>query len=333
MKKYRIASSVPLIFLAALLLTPSAVLPAHSAITGTVCIADGSSTTCPSSPLTFTGSTGTQLTVAVNIQGSDTFNGIDIHVKTDPTVLNPVSVNTETNSVLAANSQFGLYWFGCLNGTPTNASTGNVCQSGLDGPGVVHIVATALGGSVPAPATGRLFAITFNVVSGSATATIGFPTAPPGTTGCDPSSVQGTTTCVQVVFTSTIDPETVEAAGFNMAPPSPPPPPPTFSISASPSSLTVKGESSKTSTITLQSLNGFIGTITLSATVSPIVKNGLSAALSPTSVSLTANGQATSTLTATANGPTPMGTYTVTVTASGGGVTKQTQVTVTVTAG
>lgn len=330
MKKHRIAFSIPLVLLAALLLTPNAVLPARATITGTVCIADGSSTTCPSSPLTFTGSTGTQLTVAVNIQGSDTFNGIDIHVKTDSTVLNPLSVDTETNSVLAANSQFGLYWFGCLNGTPTNASTGNVCESGLDGPGVVHIVAVAVGGNVPAPATGRLFSITYSIVNGSVSATIGFPTAPPGTGGCDPSSVQGTTTCVEVVLTSTTDPETVEAASLNTGPP---PPPPTFTISANPSSLTVKSETSKTSTITLQSLNGFTGTITLSATVSPIVKNGLSVSLSQTSMSLSANGAATSTLTATARGATPMGTYAVTVTASGGGVTKPTQVTVTVTAG
>ena len=106
-----------------------------------------------------------------------------------------------------------------------------------------------------------------------------------------------------------------------------------FAISANPSSLTITHKTSGTLAVTLTSVNGFTGNITLSATVSPVVKKGPTAILSPVSVTLTANGQGTSTLTVSAGGPTPPGTYTVTVMGVSVTLTYQVEIMVTVLAG
>src|SRR5207245_5504208 len=79
------------------------------------------------------------------------------------------------------------------------------------------------------------------------------------------------------------------------------------------------------STVTVTSLNGFTGTVSLSTNVSP---SGLSASLSPSSIILTSGGTGTSTLTANS---TTTGTYTVTVVATGGSASQSVQVTVRVT--
>jgi len=321
--------SLSLLLLAAFLLVPGATPQAHAFITGTVCIADSSTTNCPSSPPTFSGSTGSQLTVAVNVQGSDNIGGFDIHVKTDPSVLNPTSFSVAGDVLSTYPGSSGVFFFGCINNTPVNG--GNGCSSTVDGPGIVRVIAAGLGccGTV-VPTTGLLFTITYTIVNGGSSASIGYPTAPAGTVGCDPSSVSGTTTCIQIVNNSgaTI-PENDQGANFGGAPP----PPPDFKVSASPSSITMKSETSRTSTITLTSANGFTGAVSLSETVTPVLRHGIAASLNPTSVTLTVNGQATSTLTVTASGSTSMGTYTITVTAVGGGLTRQTQVTVAVSAG
>jgi len=97
---------------------------------------------------------------------------------------------------------------------------------------------------------------------------------------------------------------------------------PDFSISASPTSLSIRSGSRGTSTITVTALNGFTGTVTLSAS-SP---TGLTASLSPASISTSG----TSTLTITVASNTRTGTYTITVTGTSGSLTHTTTVTVTV---
>src|SRR5690348_7678188 len=67
-----------------------------------------------------------------------------------------------------------------------------------------------------------------------------------------------------------------------------------FSISANPTSISTVGRGSQSSTVTIQSLNGFAGTVSLSSAVSP---SGVTLGLNPTSVTLTGGGQATSALT------------------------------------
>ena len=100
--------------------------------------------------------------------------------------------------------------------------------------------------------------------------------------------------------------------------------PPNFSISASPSSLTIQAGSSGTATLALASVNGFAGTVTMSGAVSP---SGLTASLNPTTVSLSSGGTATSTLTVTTS---TGGSYTVTIQAAGGSLSHTVNVTVTV---
>lgn len=80
-----------------------------------------------------------------------------------------------------------------------------------------------------------------------------------------------------------------------------------FTVSASPSTITSAVGSNTNSTITLSSINNFTGTVALSATSSP---SGPSLILSPTSLTLRAQGTLTSTLTFNSANT---GNYTVTV--------------------
>jgi subtilase family serine protease len=97
---------------------------------------------------------------------------------------------------------------------------------------------------------------------------------------------------------------------------------PDFSISASPTSLSIRRGSSGTSTITVTALNGFTGTVTLSATA----PTGLTASLSPTSIST--SGKSTLTITVGSNART--GTYTITIKGTSASLSHTVTVSVTV---
>src|SRR6266850_3013377 len=99
---------------------------------------------------------------------------------------------------------------------------------------------------------------------------------------------------------------------------------PNFSLSASPSSVTiVQGGSAGTSTITITPSNGFSGSVTLSATGVP---SGVTAAFG------TNPATSSSILTLTANGTATTGTATVTVTGTSSSLTHTTTVSLTVNA-
>ncbi len=97
-----------------------------------------------------------------------------------------------------------------------------------------------------------------------------------------------------------------------------------FTLSASPTSLAFVAGTSGTSMITVSSVNGFAGTVSLAAAVSP--STGLSCSLSPTSLA----GSGTSTL--SCSGSTA-GTYSVQVTGTSGSLAHPASVSVTVTSG
>ncbi len=106
----------------------------------------------------------------------------------------------------------------------------------------------------------------------------------------------------------------------------PPPPPPTadFTISTSPTKLSIRIGSSGTSTITISSVNGFTHTVRLSASA----PYGLTATFNPTQVS---GGSGTSNLTIRVASYVRTGTYTVTVKGTSGSSSHTVSVTVTVT--
>jgi subtilase family serine protease len=97
---------------------------------------------------------------------------------------------------------------------------------------------------------------------------------------------------------------------------------PAFTISASPSTITVARGSSGTSTITTTVSGGFDSAIALTATPK-------SATFNPTSIA--APGSGTSTMTIKVGSTITLGNHTVTITGTGGGLTHTTTVTVTVT--
>ena len=105
--------------------------------------------------------------------------------------------------------------------------------------------------------------------------------------------------------------------------------PPNFTVSASPSSLTVTQGSNGASTVTVSSLNGFNSATTLSASGLP---SGVTAAFSTNPVTPPANGSANSTLTLTASGTATTGTATVTVTGTSGAITQTATISLTVNA-
>ncbi|TMI21894.1 hypothetical protein E6H31_04725 [Candidatus Bathyarchaeota archaeon] len=104
------------------------------------------------------------------------------------------------------------------------------------------------------------------------------------------------------------------------------PPPGDFSISASPTSLTIHRTASGSVTITVSSLNGFTGTVSLSAT--PVT--GVTETFNPTSVNVPANGSASATLTFQGSSGDSRGTFTITVTGTSGSLSHSTTVTLTI---
>jgi hypothetical protein len=89
-------------------------------------------------------------------------------------------------------------------------------------------------------------------------------------------------------------------------------PAPSFTLSASPSSVTVQQGSQATSTITIAPANGFSGTVSLSATGLP---SGVTATFNPSTATTSSK------LTLTASDTAAMGTVTVTIMGVSGSVT------------
>src|SRR5207245_5418649 len=102
---------------------------------------------------------------------------------------------------------------------------------------------------------------------------------------------------------------------------------PDFILSADPGTLTIPQGSSATSSVSTTSINGFAGTISLAASVSPV---GLSTSFNLGTISLTAGATRGSTLNVTALGAEP-GTYNVNVTAASGSLSHSLIIVVTVT--
>jgi len=103
---------------------------------------------------------------------------------------------------------------------------------------------------------------------------------------------------------------------------------PSFSMSASPASLSVAQGSSGTSTVSTSASGGFNSAISLTASGMPA---GVSATFNPASIG--APGSGSSTLTLSVGSSVATGTYSITITGSGGGITQTAGVSLTVTQG
>jgi len=101
---------------------------------------------------------------------------------------------------------------------------------------------------------------------------------------------------------------------------------PNFTISASPSSVSVVQGNNGTSTITTAISGGFNSAVSLSAAGQPA---GVTVSFNP--LSIAAPGSGNSTMTMTVASTTATGTYTITITGMGGGITQTTTVSLTVT--
>ena len=101
-----------------------------------------------------------------------------------------------------------------------------------------------------------------------------------------------------------------------------------FTLAVNPSSLSLAAGTSGTVIISIASMAGFTGTVSLSAVCTP---SGPRLSLSSSSVSLSSGGSGTSTLTVRTLHKTPPGTYTITITAVSGSLTHTATVVLTVT--
>jgi subtilase family serine protease len=169
------------------------------------------------------------------------------------------------------------------------------------------VTVTAVGGfsgnvdlsvsDLPSGATG---AFTPSSVTGSGSSTLTISTAETSV-GTYALSVTATATSGSLTHTATA---TLVVAN------------PDFSISANPSSLTVRHGSSTSSTITVTPSDGFTGNVSLTATVSPVVSNGPTVSFNPQQIG---GGSGTSQLTVRTTSRTPRQGYTITVTGTTSG--------------
>ncbi len=104
-------------------------------------------------------------------------------------------------------------------------------------------------------------------------------------------------------------------------------PVPAYTLSASPTAVSVTAGSSGSSTITTAVSGGFSSAIALSSSGAP---SGVTVSFSPTSIA--APGSGTSTVTFTVASGTTAGTYPITITGTGGGITHTASVNLTVSA-
>ncbi len=103
---------------------------------------------------------------------------------------------------------------------------------------------------------------------------------------------------------------------------------PAFTISASPSSVSVVAGSNGSSTITTSVSGGFSSAVALTSSGAP---TGVTVSFSPNSI--VAPGSGSSTVTFAVGASTAAGTYTITLTGTGGGLVESTTVSLTVTSG
>lgn len=255
----------------------------------------------------------TQLRVSIFIQTTPPMNGFEITLLADHTILKPAGIDL-TGTILGANPTILEE---CLQGVRV---IGTACPA-TDTIDTLHLTAVASpgglpGGLTPPGASGLLFTALYNVTASTTSTPLGYQT------GCSNSSVAGTTTCVDIANGGqTAVPENVQTAVFTTA---------DFTISANPSAISIPRSSQASSTITLTSLSGFAGTVSLSTNVSPSNSRSPTVALGSSSFTLGSGGSGSVVLTISTPKNAGFGSYTVVVTGTSGSLTHTTTLSVTV---
>jgi len=192
-----------------------------------------------------------------------------------------------------------------LSGSPSSLTV----AQGLSGSSTITVAPlNGFTGSVSLSATGLPSGVTALFTPASTTTTSSLTlTASAATTGTSTVTITGTSGALSHTTTISLTVSTTAT--------------PDFSLSASPSSLTIAQGSNGSSTITVIPQNGFTGSVSLAASGLP---SGVTALFTPAST------KTTSSLTLTASGAAAAGTSTVTITGTSGSLIHTTMVALTV---
>jgi len=142
------------------------------------------------------------------------------------------------------------------------------------------------------------------------------PSETAGTLYSGPVTISKTTTLKAIAFKSGMSDSVITNATYNL---------PDFSIAVSPASQTVTAGSNATYTVSVGSLNGFVGTVSFAVAGLPANASG---SFNPASIS----GAGSSTLTITTTSSTPTGTSALTISGTSGGTTHSAGATLNVSA-
>jgi len=210
---------------------------------------------------------------------------------------------TNTTKIAVTVNSVGNY---TLSGSPTSVTI----AQGTSGTSTITVSPqNGFSGGVSLSASGLPSGVSasFSPNPATATSTLTLTATSTATSGTVPVTITGSSGSLTNTTTITL---TVTPA-------------PNYTLSATPSSLTVTQGTSGTSTITVSPQNGFSGGVSLSASGLP---SGVSASFSPNPAT------ATSTLTLTATSTATTGTVALTITGSSGSLTNTTTINLTVTA-
>jgi kumamolisin len=202
-----------------------------------------------------------------------------------------------------------------LSASPTSVS---VVQGSKGTSSITSVVSNGFNAAVTLSASGAPSGITVGFSSnpvaapGSGSSTVTFTVASTTATGTYPITITGSGGGLTETTTVSL---TITAAAT-----------PAFTISASPSSISVVAGSSGTSTIATSVSGGFASAIGLTTSGQP---SGVTVSFSPSSIA--SPGSGTSTATFNVGSSAAAGTYTITVTGTGGGITHTATVSLTVT--
>ncbi|OLE85078.1 MAG: hypothetical protein AUF79_16965 [Crenarchaeota archaeon 13_1_20CM_2_51_8] len=240
-------------------------------------------------PTTAVGSASTVVTVRVQVAGVDPFNGWDIQVESNQSVISPISLSITGNGLEVNYSENVLEIVSCINGV---SYTANPCDSS-DGPGIVHSEAVAHEGNPPtSSAYGLLFAINYTVIrSGS----------------YSPLQI------LRAVITNHQSPVSVTTRDGTYGIPLGQ----GFELTASPDSPRIVIGSKANVTFTVSSYGGYAGTIDLTLGTQP---PGLMLLLNASSTLLSPNHPSNVTLTIATDTTYQANQYTVMVTATSNGL-------------